>query len=171
MPRETSSAANPDSVAAYTRPDLIIPRLQASDPAGIIKELSHQLRAQNVIGEVLAFYHAALNHDLLNNPALPAGFAIPHARSAQVGRLAFALGRTRQPVLWGVRRNWAVDQVFLIAVPATNAREYLALLSGIAGLARQPDMLAGLRAAADASSIFERLNEIHLRAGRKTEFA
>lgn len=150
-------------MADYTRPELIIPRLHESDPAGIIKELSQCLFRYDVIGDVLPSYHAAFNHDLLTNSALPVGIAIPHARSAHVRRLTLAIGRAIRPVVWGIKRSWSVDHVFLIAVPATDALDYLALLSSIAGLGRQPERLAQLRTTTDARDIFKMLKAINVR--------
>jgi PTS system fructose-specific IIC component len=164
MPCKVPPVSRRISVADYTRPELIVTRLHESDPAGIIKELSQRLHRHDVIGDVLSFYHAAFNHDLLTNSALPTGIAIPHARSAQVRRLTLAIGRASHPVVWGVKRSWSVDHVFLMAVPATNALDYLSLLSGIARLGDQPEMLAQLRAATDARGVFEILSRINLRS-------
>ena len=58
-----------------------------------------------------------------------------------------------------------MEHVFLIAVPSTDALEHLALLSGIAGFIRRPEMLARLRAAADAREMFELLKEISVSNG------
>jgi mannitol/fructose-specific phosphotransferase system IIA component (Ntr-type) len=153
------------SVADYTQPELIIPRLRESDPAGIIEELSQRLRAQEVIGDVLSFYQAVVNHEFLSNSALPAGLATPHARSAQVSRLTLAIGRTREPVVWGLKESSLVEYIFLLAVPSTDGANYLSLLSGIAGFGRRADLLALLYAAADEQSIFEILKGINLRPG------
>jgi mannitol/fructose-specific phosphotransferase system IIA component (Ntr-type) len=149
MPCEISPAGTLVSIADYTRPELIVPRLRGSDPAGIIEELSQRLRAGGIIGDVLSFYQAVVNHEFLSNSALPAGIATPHARSAQVSRLTLAVGRTREPVVWGMKESWPVEHVFLLAVPPTDASNYLSLLSGIAGFGRRPEMLARLHAAAD----------------------
>lgn len=160
MPCEPSHVGILASIADYTRPELIIPRLRGTDPAGIIEELSHKLHAFEIIGDRLSFYHAVLNHDVLTNSALATGISIPHARGAQVRRLAFAVGRTSAPVVWGIKGSRLVDHVFLIAVPATDALEYLALLSNIANFGRRPELLAKLRSAGDAGSIFELLKDI-----------
>ncbi len=161
MPCKLPAVETRSCLADYTRPELIVPRLRGTDPAGIIKELSQRLGTQGIISDVLSFYHAAFNHDLLNSSALPIGIAIPHARSAEVRRLTFAVGRASRPVVWGLKRSWAVDHVFLIAVPATNALDYLALLSCLAAsFGRQAETLAGLRMAADAQGMLDQLKEI-----------
>ena len=165
MPCEIPPASSQVSIADYTRPELIVPRLRERDPAGIIEELSQRLRAGGIIADVLSFYQAVVNHEFLSNSALPAGIATPHARSAQVGRLTLAVGRTSEPVVWGVEESWPVEYVFLLAVPPTDASNYLSLLSSIAGFGRQPEMLARLHTAADAASILGLLNQICVRPG------
>jgi PTS system fructose-specific IIC component len=165
MPIETTCPGIRVSLADYTRAELVVARLRASDPLGIIEELSHALRLQEVLGDLFSFYHAAVNHEFLSNSALPAGLAIPHARSTQVSRLTMAVGRTAKPVIWGGKGSLPVDLVFLLAVPATAAQDHLSLLSGIAGLANQSEMLRQLRAAPDARGMFELLNVIQLPAG------
>ena len=106
--------------------------MREREPAGIIEELSQRLRGNGIVGDVLSFYQAVVNHEFLSNSALPAGIATPHARSAQVSRLTLAVGRADEPVVWGIKESWSVEYVFLIAVPSTEALNHLALLSGIA---------------------------------------
>ncbi len=108
---------------------------------------------------------AVVNHEFLSNSALPAGIATPHARSAQVGCLSLAVGRTADPVVWGMKESLPVEYVFLLAVPPTDASNYLSLLSGIASFGGRPEMLARLHAAADARVIFNLLKEINVRPG------
>lgn len=164
MPCEAPHVAAPGCLANYTRPELIVPRLRGSDPAEIIEELSYQLRAQGAIGDVLAFYHAALNHEFLSGSATPYGVSLPHARSAQVPKLNFAFGRAAEPVVWGTKGSWQVDCVFLIAVPSTDASEYLSLLSSIANLGRRPGFLMSLRAAPGVERIFGLLQTAEMRS-------
>jgi mannitol/fructose-specific phosphotransferase system IIA component (Ntr-type) len=165
MSSEVSAVAALNTLADFTRPELIVARLRESDPAGIIEELSRQFRAQGVVADVLSFYHAAINQEFLSNSATPAGFALPHARSPQVGRVTLAIGRVSEPVIWGLRGSWPVETVFLIAVPPSDTSDYLALRSGLASLGRQEAMLARLRTAADAHEIFGLLKGIGLPPG------
>jgi PTS system fructose-specific IIC component len=164
MPCELIQVAASVSLAHYTRPELIIPQLRGSDPAEIFEELSNQLRAHGAISDVLSFYNAALNHEFLSSSATPYGIAVPHARSPQVQRLTFAFGRVAEPMVWGIKGSWLVDCVFLIAVPPTDASEYLSLRSGIANAGRRPGLLADLRAAPDVGRILEILRTIKVRS-------
>jgi mannitol/fructose-specific phosphotransferase system IIA component (Ntr-type) len=157
FPEATVNVAAPISLADYTRPGLIVPRLRERDTAGIISELSQVLQREGSVPDVLPFYQAALNQELLANSALESGLAFPHARLGGVKRLQFAFGRTPEPIVWGGRSSWPVQLVFLIAVPATDAAGYLHLLASLARLGQQPDILAQLREADDAETILASL--------------
>ncbi len=148
-------AAPQASLADYTRTGLVVPTVFGRDAAGIIHELSQALQREGCVPDVLPFYHTALNHELLFNSALESGIAVPHARMSAVGKLGFAFGRASEPVTWGARGSAAVDLVFLIAVPATNAASYLHLLAAVARLAEQQKVLTELRLAKSKEEIIE----------------
>jgi len=161
----TTNIAAPARLADYTRPELIVPQLRERDPAGIISELSHVLHDHGWVPDVLPFYQAVLNQELLANSGLETGLAFPHARLSGIKRLQFAFGRTPAPVVWGARNAWPVQLIFLLAVPATDAACYLHVLASLARLGQQPDLLAQLRAAPDAEAILTLLETIRLRPG------
>jgi len=159
----TANIAAPVSLADYTGQELIVPQLRERDTAGIISELSQVLQGQGELEDVLPFYQAALNQELLANSALDSGVAFPHARLSAVKRLQFAFGRTPEPVVWGGRRSWPVQLVFLLAVPATMVSGYLQLLSSLSRLGQQPELLAQLRSAETAEAIRAVLERITVR--------
>ena len=164
MPLEaTLNVAAPVSLADYTRPALIVPALRERDTAGIISELSHILQREGCVPDVLPFYQAALNQELLANSALESGLAFPHARLSGVKRLQFAFGRSPEPIVWGARSSWPVQLVFLLAVPATDAAGYLHLLGSLARLGQRPELLAQLRAAPDSEAVLNLLESMRLR--------
>jgi mannitol/fructose-specific phosphotransferase system IIA component (Ntr-type) len=161
----TTDVAAPVSLADYTRPALIVPRLRERDTPGVISELSQALQREGCVPDVLPFYQAALNQELLTNSALDCGFASPHARLSGIKRLQFAFGRTPEPVVWGAKSAWPVQFIFLLAVPATAAADYLHLLASLARLGQQPDHLAQLRSAESAEAILAALARISVRQG------
>ena len=151
------------TLARYTSRSLIIPRLRERDTAGIISELSQTLQREGCLSDVLPFYHAALNHELMTSSAHPSGLALPHGRVSGVKQLQFAFGRACEPVAWGSKGSWPVQLVFLLAVPATDAASYLHLLASLARLGQQPEQLAALRAAPDSQSVLSILEKIRIR--------
>ena len=163
LPEATITVAAPVSLADYTSPALIVPRLRERDTAGVISELSQVLQREGSVPDVLPFYQAALNQELLTNSALEIGLAFPHARLSGTKRLQFAFGRTPEPIVWGAKSAWRAQMVFLLAVPATDAAGYLHLLASLARLGQQSDLLARLRTAEDAESVLGALQQIRLR--------
>ena len=151
------------TLADYTHSGLIVPQLAERDTAGIIGELSQALQRQGCLPDLLPFYHAALNKELLSNSALPCGIAFPHARLGGVKQIQFALGRTPQPVIWGSKNSWPVQLIFLLAVPATDAAQYLPLLAALASLGQQEDRLAELRSASTTEGILAVLEKVTMR--------
>jgi mannitol/fructose-specific phosphotransferase system IIA component (Ntr-type) len=159
------SASVQATLADYTRRELVVPCLGESDTAGIISELSQVLQRQGSVPDLLEFYHAALNRELMDNSSLQCGIAFPHARVNGVKQLHFAFGRAPRPVMWGAKGCAPVQLVFLLAVPATDAACYLHLLASIARLGQQADRLSELRAAEGADEILAVLEKIGMRRG------
>ena len=151
------------TLADYTRPGLVLSSLRERDTAGIIGQLSQALQREGFVSDVLPFYHAALNHELMSNSALSCGIALPHGRLSGIKQLQFALGRAPEPVTWGAKGSWPVQFVFLLAVPATDAASYLHLLASLARFGQNAERLAQLRAAKDASAIMSILEDTRLR--------
>lgn len=153
----------PVSLADYTNAALVLPELRERNTAGIIGELSQPLHRQGFVPDVLPLYHTALNQELLANSALPCGLAFPHARLSGVRQLQFALGRTPQPLLWGPKGGWPVQFIFLLAVPATDAANYLHVLASLARLGQQPELLHELRTAENSVAMLAVLERVRLR--------
>jgi mannitol/fructose-specific phosphotransferase system IIA component (Ntr-type) len=165
MSLDTLNLVAPVCLADYTRPALVQPCLRERDTAGIISELSQALQQQGFVPDVLPFYHAALNRELMANSALDCGIAFPHARLGGVKQLQFALGRVPHPVIWGAKGSWPVQLVFLLAVPATGAANYLHLLASLARLGQQPELVGQLRSAGSTDLILGLLSKIRIKQG------
>jgi fructose PTS system EIIBC or EIIC component len=164
MPVESATrVTGPLTLSEYTRHHLIVPRLQHKDAAGIISELSQVLHQGGVVPDVLPFYHAALNQELLASSGLECGIAYPHARLSGIRHLQFAFGRAVEPAAWCTRGSWPIEFVFLLAVPATDAARYLHLLASLARLGQRPDYLQELRAASAAEEISRVLGKVTIR--------
>lgn len=161
--RESIETQSCGSLADYSAPGLIVPRLRERDTAGVVKELSHVLHQQGRIPDLLAFYHAALNHEFLVNSATDYGIAFPHARLHGVTESCFAFGCTPTPFAWGTRPAAPAQCVFLLAVPATDAAGFLQLLSALARLGQEPAFLDELRALQTGEGIFELFKKVKVR--------
>lgn len=152
------------TLADFTSPGLIIPRLRGRDVATVIQELSQALQREARVVDLLPFYHAALNREFLVSTDMEAGMAFPHARLPGLKELSFSFGRSDEPLVWGARGARTVRMVFLFAVPATDSTQYLLLISGLARLAKENRLVEKLHAAPDIFQILEVLQQIKLRS-------
>lgn len=159
------------SLARYTSPELLIPQLHGRDAAAVIAELCSTLQRAGRVKDLLAFYNQVISRELLGSTATRGGWATPHARSAEIERLCFAVGRTSEPVRWPENSGVEVHLVFLFAVPEENVDPYLNLLSGITRLTEDPLQLDGLLAALDSQAMFEVFRQIPLRKARPVPLA
>jgi PTS system fructose-specific IIC component len=153
------------NLADFTSPGLVIRHLRGHDPAAVIQELSQALQREKRIPDLLPFYHAALNREYMVSTDTEAGLAFPHARLAALKELSFALGRSGEPLTWGVKSAGTVRLVFLIAVPATDSTQYFSLISGLARLANNRCLVDQLHHAQDACQVMEVLKQVELRTG------
>lgn len=157
------------TLADYTSPEMIVPYLRGRDIAAVLQELSRVLHRERRVPDLLPFYHAALNREFLVSTDAEAGMACPHARVPGLPALCYALGRSEEPLGWGNRVVPGVRLVFLIAVPATDAIQYLLLTSGLARLAKEEGLVQRLHQAQDTFEIIEVLKHIELRSSLPVE--
>ena len=161
--RPHKEAARPMTLADFTSLKLMIPALAGPDAPSVIQELSQALEQDQRIPELLPFYHAALNREYLAGTEMGAGMAFPHARLSTLPEVCFALGRSDAPLAWGPHAVRPVRLVFLLAVPATDATQYLLLISGLARLGSDEKLVAQLHAARDPEGLLAVLRQVELR--------
>jgi PTS system fructose-specific IIA component len=154
---------SPMTLAQFTSVGLIVPHLRGADVAGVIQELSQAMQREGRVPDLLPFYQTALNREFLVSTDMEAGMAFPHARLPGLKELSFAFGRSDAPLLWGTSNGRAVRIVFLIAVPATDATQHLLLISGLARLAKDQELMDKLSFATDPVEILELLRRVKLR--------
>lgn len=150
------------TLADFTTSGLIIPHLRGDDVASVIQELTQVLHRENVVTDLLPFYHEALNREFMVSTDMEAGIAFPHARLTSLKELCYSFGRTDKPVIWGPRAARSVRLVFLIAVPATDSTQYLLFNAGLARLARGRRLVEQLNAAQNTFQILNALKQIEL---------
>ncbi len=151
-----------ESLAEFTRSEWIIPRVREKDTAGVVHELSQLLHLGDGVPDVLAFYHAAMNHEFLVNSATECGIALPHARLKGIANSRFAFGLSPEPLRWGAYPSRPVHFIFLLAVPATDAAGFLQLLSSLARLGHEPALLDELRQEGSVEGILELFQRIRV---------
>lgn len=147
------------SLAHYTGAHLIVPCLGGRDKAAVLRELIGLLGQAGHVSDVLAFYNAVLNREFYGNTAVGEEVTLPHARSAGVRRVCFALGRCPEPIGWGPGEAGRVRLIFLLAAPEHEEEGALRLCLGLTNLVRDRQAMVELKAATsveEALAVFER---------------
>ena len=166
LPEATTRATSSLSLADYTRPALIVPQLRKCETVGVIRELSELLHQEDYVPKVQPFFDAVLNRESLVNTAVEMGLAFPHGRLNGLSRLGFALGRSQKPLAWGSRGAEPVRLVFLMVVPATDAANYILLLSSLARLGRDAALFEGLLTRESPKEIYDLLRTVRVQPAR-----
>lgn len=156
------------SLAEFTTPRLIFPTLRSRDAAGVAAELCSSLHREGFVPDLLPFYNAIISRENLCSTAGAPGWAVPHARMRGLPRLAFAVGRTVEPMPWFGESRELVQVVFLFAVPEEQIAGYLNLVSALARLSQNPARTEALLRAQDSAQILVLLEQARLRQPRAT---
>lgn len=87
------------------------------------------------------------------------GVAIPHGKSAAVGELRMAAGRTREPIDFDALDGQPVSLVFLLVGPESAAGPHIKALSRISRIVRRDDVRDRLIAASSADEFLQALQD------------
>ena len=153
-------------LADFTRPELIIPQLRSTAVEQVISELAHKLEQTGRVENRTAFLEAVIARERLCPTSCAPGWALPHARLADLPQLTFAFGKSLEPLTWLGEQKASVKIVWLFAVPESETRAYLNLIASIARFSQNAVLVDQLTTAVDASAIFDVLLQSPLPASR-----
>ena len=145
--------------------------MRGRETAAVLEELCEALVRGGRVPDRAKFLQLVLNRESLMGSNWEAGMAFPHARLAELNELAFAVGRSEEPLHWGAKGTGVVRLVFLIAIPLDQSEQYLSLISGLARLSKAAEMVEKTHRSNSALEIFELLQQIQLRPERTPKSA
>ncbi len=141
-----------------TEPRLLVPRLLSDRQEGAIQELAKRLEATGRISQADAFVDAVLKREREVSTFVGSA-AVPHARGGAIEKLSLAVGLAPAGIAWGDKRN-VTKAIFLCAVPLTETRAYLALLSALSRLIQDERAVDELLDAAQPEEMLHLLERI-----------
>jgi mannitol/fructose-specific phosphotransferase system IIA component (Ntr-type) len=150
------------TLAQYTEPRLLVPRLLSDDRSSAITELSLRLEKTGRIANADAFTLAVLDHESVVSVVF-AETAFPLARGQAIRELSFALGVSPQGIRWGTGRAPTAHAVVLFAVPLSAGQPYLSLLATFAKSLRDEAPLFSLHRCEQPEQMFAALNAVCVR--------
>ena len=141
------------SLESLTSPELVFPALQATDGAGILRELAEKIAARSAVGDAETLFQRLWEREQLGSTAIGHGVAIPHCKLNGLPRVLVAVGISRGGVDFGATDGKPVRLFFLVASPSRSPAEHLQSLAAISKWVKGEGHVARLLALDDAGSI------------------
>src|SRR5438477_12596229 len=143
-------------IAEFLREDLILPDLQATDKAGVLRELCTALgRAHGLdpgrLTEVL------LEREKLGSTGVGEGVAIPHGKLPGVPNLLAAFGRSKRGIDFAAIDGKPTYLFFVLFAPENSAGIHLKALARISRLFKTPSFRTAVVEAKDAAAIHRQI--------------
>ncbi len=138
---------------------LELERISCNTPAASKKRVLEQLSAllagsQGDLTQTQVF-DSLLTRERLGSTGLGHGVAIPHGRVKNSDKTLVALLKLEHGIDYDAVDNQPVDLLFALLVPEHSTDEHLQLLSQLAEMFSDPELVKQLRAASDSHSILD----------------
>lgn len=130
--------------------------LVASDKPALIEQVARLLAGAD---ETTIVRDALMARERLGSTGLGHGVAIPHGRSAAIVEARAAFVRLSEPIEFGADDRQGVDLIAALIVPAHFTDQHLKLLAELAELFSDTSLTDALRAAPDATAMYEVLRK------------
>jgi mannitol/fructose-specific phosphotransferase system IIA component (Ntr-type) len=149
-------------IARFSSAALMIPSLTACTMEEVIAELSRAMAADGYVSDGEALARLALEREAVLTTRMEKGVAVPHVRGVEGGSLAFALGTSKEGIVWDDSGE-KVNFVVLSAIPSAGSAFFLRLMSDLMGVFRRK---ASRQALLDAESPAELWTALDKATGR-----
>lgn len=142
---------------------LELERINCNTDAASKKRVLEQLSAlladsQSELTQTQVF-DSLLSRERLGSTGLGHGVAIPHGRVKNTDKTLVALIKLEHGIDYDAIDNQPVDLLFALLVPEHSTDEHLQLLSQLAEMFSDPELVKQLRAANDSGSLLNTIRE------------
>ncbi len=134
------------TISALLSPQRIFLDTEASSKKKLLELIANIAADQTQLPES-TIYNNLLNRERLGSTGLGQGFAVPHARLADLQQTLACFFRLREPVNFEAPDDRPVDLVFTIIVPEEATEEHLMILSSLARLFSDAELCSAVREA------------------------
>ena len=98
-------------------------------------------------------YNGLLDRERLGSTGLGQGFAVPHARLANLDKTLGCFFRLKEAINFEAPDNLPVDLVFTVIVPEEATEEHLMILSALASIFSKSDVCEAIRNAQSGDEV------------------
>jgi PTS system nitrogen regulatory IIA component len=137
--------------------DRVLVGLRTRDKPALLAELARQ-SATHLALDPAPILAALTARERLGSTGFGRGFALPHARVEGVKTLFALFARLAKPVPYDAIDGAPVDLVVLLLIPP-DTTDHVAALAAIARELRDEATIKQIRAAADASQLYQQISK------------
>ena len=127
--------------------------LNAGTKEEVFTQMTRMLYENGVIREEQPFIDELVHREAEGVTGIGEGIAIPHGRSAVVNRSVIAIGRTRTDVSWETFDDKPVRCIIMFAIRDVDMSQHIMLLSHVAQLLLDKDVIDTLHHAQTVEEI------------------
>lgn len=144
--------------------DLWVTHLRATAREDAVAELLNVLAVHGVldISRERTVLDAILEREKVASTGIGNGIAIPHAKSKFAERFGVSVGLSHEGVEFGAHDSIPAFVVVLWVCPPAATQEHLALMRGLATVAKDPNLAGTLSGARDKKHFLGILDEVEL---------
>ena len=145
-------------IARFSAEPLMIADLKAATMPEAVSELSKAMSDGGFVSDGEELARLALEREAILTTRIEAGVAVPHVRGVEGGALAFALGISRDGIVWDDSGE-KVNFIVLSAIPSAGAAFFLKLMSDLMAVFRRKASRQALLDAKDSASLWAALDK------------
>lgn len=151
-------------ITSLLEPGRILLNVQSTKRTAALNEIAHLLEGHPDVANYRGFYDELLARDRLDTTSLGNGVALPHARTEHVKRIVIAVGRSEAGIPFEANGE-LVKLFFVLGTPKTKPGDYLAVVSALCKLLRDPGDRTALLTAQTPEAFIGAIRSIEERLG------
>jgi len=140
------------TISALLSPQKIFLDTDISSKKKLLELIANIVADQTQLSES-SIYSNLLNRERLGSTGLGQGFAVPHARVAELDKTTACFFRLKEAVNFEAPDNQPVDLVFTIIIPQEATEEHLLILSSLASIFSRTEVCDAIRGAGSREEI------------------
>ncbi len=147
-------------VIKYINKSCVLPKLEAVNKSGALKELTHLLFEKRRLKGMGSTLDQVMAREANESTGIGRHIAVPHARVPGLKNLICGVGRVAEGMEFMALDKKPVHLIFLICYPPTLQTTYLNFVATIARILRDPEHYQSLVSAETADEMYDVIEKI-----------
>jgi mannitol/fructose-specific phosphotransferase system IIA component (Ntr-type) len=151
-------------ISSLLSPARIALGVSATKRTAALNDIARLLDGHPDIANYAGFYEELLARDRLDTTCLGNGVALPHARTEHVKKIVMAVGRSDAGIPFDDKGE-IVKLIFVLGTPKSKPGDYLAVVSALCKILRDPNDRAALLTAPTPEAFIAAIAAVEARLG------